>query len=83
MPLMRHIAGVPTPTEQRCVRCCEVIAELGDPSRYPDWPGQQTLGGPRDWLQPYEDCKPVDLNARGNMRIIDGFEYGPMAVELL
>ncbi len=25
MPLLRHIAGIQTATDQRCIRCCEVI----------------------------------------------------------
>ncbi len=39
MALIRHITGIPTETEQRCVRCCEVIINDGDEKR-PFWPGK-------------------------------------------
>lgn len=38
--LIRHIAGVPTATEQRCVRCCEVLGDNKGTS--PTWPGETT-----------------------------------------
>ena len=61
--LVRHIAGVPTATEQRCVRCCEVIASDDPLAHNPSWPGTVVLRGCRS-KKPPEDCKPVDLNTR-------------------
>lgn len=60
--LIRHIAGVPIATEQRCVRCCEVI--LRSMEQDPAWPGSEVeeIGpGP---LETIEDCKAVDLSTR-------------------
>lgn len=37
MNAVRHIAGIPTDKEQRCVRCCEVIA---DTRTRLTWPGK-------------------------------------------
>ena len=68
MPLLRHIAGFPTATEQRCVRCCEVIIEMEND--LPCWPGQQFALDTEDpdayWFQNEEgfeeaiDCTPHD-----------------------
>ena len=70
MPLLRHIAGVPTATEQRCVRCCEVIQSRGQLRRIgasigdePYWPSQEVNGGTFPGDGEIEDCKPVDLSA--------------------
>lgn len=72
MPLIRHVAAVPTATEQRCVRCCEVIAQRGNPvfSCDPFWPGVDCVTNdirtPTPKHYPPQDCKPVDLTERGH-----------------
>ena len=62
--LIRHIAGVPTATEQRCVRCCELIV-LAERHSNPIWPGayldRATLRGKPGGMV---DCTPVDLCPR-------------------
>ena len=58
--LIRHIAGIPTATEQRCVRCCKVIRMAPGPR--PEWPGSEPFYGVLDDLAPV-DCTPVDLCA--------------------
>lgn len=63
MALIRHIAGIPTASEQRCVRCCEPVnAEDEGPS----WPGAEvwTGSGPQSTLT---DCQPHDAKAVGGM----------------
>ena len=72
--LIRHIAGVPSATEQRCVRCCEVIDTRSpesadgdyeyDHEDRPAWPGSAVLSNPGIGWSAHEDCKPVDLNER-------------------
>ncbi len=65
MPLLRHIAGTPTATEQRCIRCCDVIGcNVGVFARGPYWPGQEVIDMTEAWTGTdgaQEDCKPVDL----------------------
>lgn len=63
MPNISHIAGLPSATEQRCVRCCEVIAKNSGISLvavFPWWPASEALVGPIGGA--VEDCKPVDLS---------------------
>ena len=63
--LIRHVAGVPTAHEQRCLRCCEVIATKSDKltrSAFPSWPGAPMVAGPCGG--DVQDCKPVDLSER-------------------
>ncbi len=43
MSLVRHIAGIPTATEQRCIRCCEVIRNANNFA--PAWPGSNVIDG--------------------------------------
>lgn len=57
--MILHIAGVPTATEQRCVRCCEVIAKIPD-GPHPFWPGQSVAF--EYGLSQY--CEAVDLSRR-------------------
>jgi len=57
--LVRHIAGIPTATEQRCVRCCEVVAKKPNSCW---WPGATAYSGLGSRPMDVEDCKPVDLN---------------------
>jgi hypothetical protein len=69
MPLIRHIAGIPTATEQRCVRCCEVIrVRSAKDFTYPAWPGEDCCGDlsikNHYCTDGFEDCKPVDLSQR-------------------
>lgn len=83
MPLMRHIAGVPTPTEQRCVRCCEVIATR-ESGKLPTWPGDEARTGVVMVIKGaliQGECQPVDMNARGHMRIIDDV-WGTVTMEV-
>lgn len=61
MPLIRHIAGVPTATEQRCVRCCEVIARNDFNSTGPSWPGVTRVAGQITGSVAFEECGSVDL----------------------
>jgi hypothetical protein len=80
MALIRHIAGIPTATEQRCVRCCEVIAEEGND--LPCWPGQQYAldsNSPEVYAFPHEpgfhesvDCTPHDPHLVDELRQILG-----------
>ena len=75
--LIRHIAGIPTATEQRCVRCCKVIRRyhnyMNKPTTvgtFPLWPGLLVVMLDRYDAKPqYDtpaavDCTPVDLCAR-------------------
>jgi hypothetical protein len=57
-----HIAGVPSATEQRCVRCCEVIATHQQGilnSSFPTWPGKEVIVGPCGGA--VTECKAVEL----------------------
>ena len=78
MALIRHIAGIPTATEQRCVRCCEVIGatdhKLGNG---PFWPGGRViLGGPAPAVvfdnTNATDCTPHDPHAIDDLREVLG-----------
>ena len=76
--LIRHIAGIPTASEQRCVRCCKVIRRYHNYMnksitwwwRFPLWPGLLVVMLDRYDAKPqYDtpaavDCTPVDLCAR-------------------
>ena len=68
MALIRHIAGVHTATEQRCVRCCDVIHSTARHARA-IWPGEKHIKNHFDL--PYEegarDCTPYDPKADGVM----------------
>ena len=70
--LVRHIAGIPTATEQRCVRCCEVIATKRNGALI--WPGSIVL--PIDNLTgdhvPEFDCTPHDPHLVDVLREILG-----------
>lgn len=66
--IIRHIAGIPTPTEQRCVRCCEVISKSKEDA-FCRWPGEITECVP--------DCTPHDPHA------IDEDDYELAAARLL
>lgn len=80
MSLVRHIAGVPTATEQRCVRCCEVIAEAKGSAQVmpsPFEPGRIIFqhSGCKSYAVPpgffewgSEDCKPYDPQAEGSSK---------------
>jgi hypothetical protein len=59
--LVRHIAGIPTATEQRCVRCCEVIIKAPG---YCMFPGNLWLPFTLGQIKEIIDCTPVDLCAR-------------------
>ncbi len=64
MSLVRHIAGIPTATEQRCVRCCEVIRDV--PPDYDGivmawWPGRAAFTG--EGKRSAVDCAPYDPQA--------------------
>ena len=67
--LIRHIAGIPTATKQRCVRCCKVIRRT-TVGTFPLWPGFLVVMLDRYDAKPqYDtpaavDCTPVDLCAR-------------------
>lgn len=60
---VRHIAGIPTHKDQRCVRCCEVLVR--GPQLYPAWPGSSVVIGNRGQLIRVtstfdDDCKAVE-----------------------
>ena len=61
--LVRHVAGVPTATEQRCVRCCEVI-RVAALNRKSEWPGAMVMTGDDTAIGKPQDCAAVDLNTR-------------------
>ena len=61
MSLVRHVAGIPTATEQRCVRCCEVIRDMQE--SYSGivmawWPGRSAFTG--EGKGSAIDCTPHD-----------------------
>jgi hypothetical protein len=75
--LIQHIAGIPTATEQRCVRCCKVIRRYHNYTNkpttvgtFPLWPGLLVVMLDRYDAKPQYatpaavDCTPVDLCAR-------------------
>ena len=63
--LVRHVAGFPTATEQRCVRCCEIIRTRE--SCTPSWPGIEVVmgsyEGPVMDSRNSIDCAPHDPHA--------------------
>ena len=73
MALIRHIAGIPTATEQRCVRCCEVISTLEHEGAC-CWPGSEHLTGLVGFLgnKMIADCTPHDPHAIDDLREVLG-----------
>lgn len=67
MNLIRHVAAIPTATEQRCLRCCEVIKIQGN--NMPQWPTMHIYRGPDPWPSLHEavDCTPHDPHAEGDL----------------
>jgi hypothetical protein len=70
MALIRHIAGIPTATEQRCVRCCEVIRD--NPEDYVGvrmawWPGHTAFTGEGKGSSAV-DCTPHDPHAIDDLK---------------
>jgi hypothetical protein len=70
--LVRHVAGVPTATEQRCIRCCEVILRCPPAFSVSAFPrgtevvtenGSAFLDQDREFFA--DDCAPHDPQAEG------------------
>lgn len=83
---LRHIAGMSTATEQRCIRCCEIIARKGASSQGPSWPGAAVIViGDRVFsghvAATADDCEAVDLNERPPGGAPDSVEEQVEAVE--
>ncbi len=73
MPIIRHIAGLPTETEQRCVRCCEVIWTLDKDGRMCFFPAQNMLSkAPINMRSEAIDCTPHDPHAIDDLREVLG-----------
>lgn len=73
MSLVRHLAGIPTATEQRCIRCCEVILSLDQNGRQCLFPGQGThTGGLVEMGGDCVDCTPHDPHAIDDLREVLG-----------
>ncbi len=69
MSLVRHIAGIPTATEQRCVRCCEVIRDVAEDYQgivMAWWPGRSAFVG--EGKGSSMDCTPYDPHAPGELQ---------------
>jgi hypothetical protein len=71
--LVRHIAGIPTTTEQRCVRCCRPLVRIkgggmATNEMHPYFPGQVVAVDGMIGINSANidglDCTPVDLCAR-------------------
>lgn len=71
MSLVRHIAGIPTPTEQRCIRCCQVIRRWGALAL---WPGEPALMTGRR-------LRSAMFVAIGNERITDCTPHDPHLID--
>lgn len=63
--LVRHIAGIPTATEQRCVRCCEGIRTLSDDEEC-CFPADTWVSGSGRIIE-MVDCTPYDPHAEGGV----------------
>ena len=77
MSLVRHLAGIPTATEQRCIRCCEVIrGRMKYVPVYAYWPGEEVLirDGARvaAYVSDAPDCTPHDPHAIDDLREVLG-----------
>jgi hypothetical protein len=69
MGAIRHIAAIPSDTEQRCLRCCEVIVKAGRFGGACWFPGSRVVRiGDRSFAATIQvqatDCKAVDLVPR-------------------
>lgn len=65
--LLRHVAAIPTDREQRCLRCCEVIARPGPLMRMCAWPGSKILVIGGRLVADHTaatDCAAVDLSKK-------------------
>ena len=70
--LVRHVAGIPTATEQRCVRCCDLLFTSKN-RVFPFWPGEiiaDMASGmyPGSYVTlPGNDCTPHDPHAEAGI----------------
>lgn len=69
MAWIKHIMAVPTASEQRCLRCCEVISDRSEGDAC-YWPGRHVVISGRDRITAFADemdvpdCVAVDLSQR-------------------
>lgn len=66
MNALRHIAAIPSATEQRCIRCCAIISRKQQSTIGAAWPGAYVteIGGKlfSGHAANGADCVGVDLN---------------------